>query len=283
VQRPVILNGIEDPATRPDLADRCLHLLLPQLRDKRTESKIECGFKADAPAIFAALLDGLSLAIRDHESVRLERLPRMADFATWAAAGLPALGFTAEAFMAAYQRNRAELLETAVEASPVASALVRFMKKRQRWQGSSPALLGELATLDPGAAQSPAWPRSAKGLLGTLRRLAPALRAQGVEVTKRETNRGNLVDVCKVENNLPHAPLVPRERLSGGTCGGSTVSQAPQAPPINAASGTSGTSGASFPALHAQGQAADAGGADDDPPPYTAEQYAAAKEWEGDL
>lgn len=94
---------------------------------------------------------------------------------------LLALGFTAEEFVAAYQHNRAELLDTAVEASPVARALVRFMDRRERWEGSATALLGELATLDPGAAHSPGWPRSAKGLLGALGRLGPALRAGRID------------------------------------------------------------------------------------------------------
>lgn len=250
VQRPVILNGIEDPATRPDLADRCLHLLLPQLQDRRTESDFERGFQADAPAIFAALLDGLSLAIRDHGSVRLGKLPRLADFAVWASAGLPALGFTAGEFMAAYQRNRAELLDTAIEASPVASALVHFMCGRERWEGSSAELLRELADTDPGAAQPPAWPRSTKGLLGILRRLAPALRARGIELMHRKTERRNLLEVCKSGKNPPDVPDVPATAFEAGASGPCWSMHTPDVPAENRAAGASGTSGASFATSH---------------------------------
>lgn len=35
IQRPVILNGIDDLASRPDLAERCIHLTLPPLTDAR--------------------------------------------------------------------------------------------------------------------------------------------------------------------------------------------------------------------------------------------------------
>lgn len=197
VQRPAIINGIDDIANRPDLADRCLHLLLPPLTTRRTEREVEAGFLADAPAIFAALLDGLVLATRDHASVHLDKLPRMADFATWAAAGLPALGFTADEFISAYTKNRDSLSELALEASPVASALLSFMSGRDIWTGSSADLLGRLTDTSPGAAGSQAWPKSAKGLMGALRRVAPALRAAGITVEHSRTEYARTVTVCK--------------------------------------------------------------------------------------
>ena len=50
-RRPVCLNGIEDVATRPDLVDRALMLLLLAIpADKRREEKeIEAEFDAEAP------------------------------------------------------------------------------------------------------------------------------------------------------------------------------------------------------------------------------------------
>jgi len=210
VQRPVIANGIDDIATRPDLADRCLHLLLPPLVSRSTESRLTDGFTNDAPAIFAALLDGLVLAVRDHAAVRLDKLPRMADFATWAAAGLPALGFTADEFLTAYTRNREHLSDLALEASPVAAALVAFMASRESWTGSSVDLLGRLADANPGAAASQAWPRSTKGLWNALRRLAPALRGAGLTVDQDKTRLSRSVTVCKVGFEASQASHVSR-------------------------------------------------------------------------
>lgn len=249
IQRPVILNGIDDPATRPDLADRCLHLLLPPLRARQTEADLSRQFESDAPLILGALLNGMVLAQRDHASINLQPLPRMADFAQWAAAGLPALGFAPGEFVAAYQRNRAELMETAIDASPVASALVRFMDGRDRWTGSAAALLSLLSD----GATSPAWPRSAKGLIGALRRLAPALRSVGIEAVHRRETTGNVLDVCKAGKDVPDVPEVPLARVLAGTCGGSGTCDAPDLPDVpaeNGADGTSGTCGASKPTLH---------------------------------
>lgn len=193
LQRPVILNGIDDPATRPDLADRCLHLLLPPLENHTTEADLAARYAADRPRILGALLNALVLALRDPAAVQLHARLRMADFAKWSAAGLPALGFSADEFVAAYTRNRAELHDIAIDASPVASALVRFMAGRDSWTGGTAELLGLLAPDAPG----PAWPRSAKGLLGALRRLAPALRAAGVGVHDGRTEFARLLTVTK--------------------------------------------------------------------------------------
>lgn len=261
VQRPAIVNGIDDIANRPDLADRCLHLILPPLTARRTEREVEAGFQSDAPAIFAALLDGLVLATKNHASVHLDRLPRMADFATWAAAGLPALGFSADEFMSAYTRNRDGLAEMALEASPVASALMTFMTVRDTWTGSSADLLGRLTDTSPGAAGNQAWPKSAKGLLGALRRVAPALRAAGITVDHQRTNTRNVVEVCKARLQAPQVPHVPPAPFDGGACGGCDPADAPQAPLDTSTSGSCGTYGRLKPALHEQPPAPSEGNA----------------------
>jgi len=250
IQRPLIANGIDDIAGRPDLADRCMHLLLPPLTSRRTEAAIARDFTHDAPHIFAALLDALVLAVRGHGAIHLQRPPRMADFATWAAAGLPALGFTSAEFLSAYTSNRDSLAEMAIEASPVASALVAFMDARDTWTGSSADLLGRLADANQTAANSPAWPRSAKGLLGTLRRLAPALRSRGITATPRKTEIRNVIDVCKGGKNAPDAPDLPAARVSAGASGACWRVDAPDLPAETPVSGASGASGASKPALH---------------------------------
>jgi len=57
--RPVILNGIEDCGTRPDLLNRALILTLPTVPEerRREENTFWRAFDADAPLILGALLD----------------------------------------------------------------------------------------------------------------------------------------------------------------------------------------------------------------------------------
>jgi len=188
VQRPVIINGIEDLAHRPDLAERALHVELDLIQHRQPESIFWRDFKQDAPAIFAGLLDGLSRSLRDHQSIHIERLPRMADFAIWSAAGMPALGFTTEAFLEAYRTNQSDGMAQGVDSSPVGVALLAMMQTRcSDWTGTTGELLSFLGSqvAEP-TARAPAWPRTPRGLAGALKRLAPALRVHGIEVANAE-------------------------------------------------------------------------------------------------
>ncbi len=208
VQRPVILNGIDDLATRPDLADRCIVLELPQLQRRATEHDLAAAFKNDACAIFAALLDGLRLALRDSSALDIGELPRMADFAKWAAAGVPALGFTADEFLIAYRVNQAGAIAAGLDSSAVGQALRTFMAERPAWTGPASSLLRELAFGADTTARS--WPRSPKGLINAMRRLAPSLRHVGIEWRQVRTAERNLIELaCREPGQVPQAPQAP--------------------------------------------------------------------------
>ena len=86
--RPIILNGIEDVITRPDLADRAILLKLAPITEaqRRPEKMLWQEFELARPQILGALLDTAAQGLRALTRVRLERLPRMADFAIWATA-----------------------------------------------------------------------------------------------------------------------------------------------------------------------------------------------------
>ena len=81
-QRPLILNGIPDLASRADLSDRALHITLSPIAPeaRRTERELFADFEAARPAILGALLDALSSVLRNRETIAVERVERMADF-----------------------------------------------------------------------------------------------------------------------------------------------------------------------------------------------------------
>lgn len=210
VQRPVILNGIDDLASRPDLAQRCLHLSVPVLKAPGDEDTLNRGFAEDAPAIFSALLDGVAMALRDVGEVRPARLPRMADFALWAGAGIQAFGYTPEAFFEAYAENQAQAIEVGLESSSFARAVLDFMKIRPTWRGGAFELLHQLRESAGDAARSGGWPRSPKGLFSVLRRLAPSLRHAGIEYERSRSSERNLLELrpCIKGRQPPQAPLL---------------------------------------------------------------------------
>jgi hypothetical protein len=188
--RPVILNGITDVATRPDLLDRALIITLPPIPEE--ERKPEAGlwreFEKARPAILGALFDAVCGALGTVDDVRLEGMPRMADFALWATAAEEALGLEPGAFMEAYAGNRREATESALEADPVASAVREFMREREGWAGTATELWKALNDLtDEDVRHTKAWPAAPNSLTNRLKRLAPALRGVGIEYGEERT------------------------------------------------------------------------------------------------
>jgi hypothetical protein len=81
VCKPILLNGIPSLASRADLADRAIVINLPALSEqsRRSEQEFWESFKAVAPKLFGALLDGLSGAVRIYKTIELRTSPRMID------------------------------------------------------------------------------------------------------------------------------------------------------------------------------------------------------------
>ena len=118
----MILNGIEEVARRPDLADRALFLTLQPIPEDRRRSQAEllAGFEAERPGILGVLLDAVAEGLGMLSQTKLDKLPRMADFALWATACETAL-CPAGTFWAAYCGNRDDAVENVIEADPIAT------------------------------------------------------------------------------------------------------------------------------------------------------------------
>lgn len=140
------------------------------------------------------MLDAVSRALGSLNGVALDRLPRMADFAKWVVAAESFLPWRRGAFLDSYAGNRESAHELALEASPVAGALRTWFDQRQwkEWKGTATDLLTILGTVMGDAAQKRHdWPKSGRALSGILRRLAPNLRAVGIDLQFDTEGRGN--------------------------------------------------------------------------------------------
>jgi hypothetical protein len=207
-QRPIVLNGIEEVATRGDLLDRAIPLYLPTIPEeqRKDEQVFWQEFEQASPQIFGALLDIVSSALQHLPTTTLSRKPRMADFALWSCAAANACGWTAQDFLDAYQGVRDAVHELTLEASPVGPLVREFATQRRQWAGTASELLTELETLAQARVTTQApqtgkgvtmqapkagndvtkkkgWPKDARALSNALRRLAPTLRAVGVDIT----------------------------------------------------------------------------------------------------
>lgn len=190
--RPVIINGIEDLATRGDLLDRAVVLYLPALTSKarRKEADLWREFEQAHPSICGALFDAVTVALHHLDSINLDGLPRMADFAAWAVAAEPAFGVPAGTFIAAYAANRATTNTIALDDSPVSGAVIKFLEAQPEpiWSGTPSELYEELKHhVSDQTLRDKAWPKAANRLTNKLRRLEPSLRAVGIDF--RDDNR----------------------------------------------------------------------------------------------
>ena len=134
--------------------------------------------------MLGALLDLFADALRILPSVKLAHKQRMADFERFGEAVARALGFDAGEF----QRQYAELvragIDRALESNAVAQVLDKYFDERispWNWQGTAGQLYDLLNNqIIPDRST---WPKSPKGLADQLRRIAPAYRAKGIEIS----------------------------------------------------------------------------------------------------
>jgi hypothetical protein len=207
--RPVLLTGISDYATKDDLLDRALPVTLASIpkRKRLPEAKLWAAFNEARPRLLGALLTDIAAALRTLPSVHLAELPRMADFSVWAVAAERGRQ-ERPTFLRAYGEARDASHELAVESSPIGKPLMTFATARLAdgpWTGSASELLECLAALvDEPTKRAKDWPKSARGLSGKLRELAPALRALGltIEFDFRGTdrNRSRLMRLTREED-----------------------------------------------------------------------------------
>lgn len=216
--RPVIANGIDELAARHDLLDRAIILNLSPIpeEERLDESTFWREFERVRDRILGALLDAVVAGLRKLPEVKLEQLPRMADFAKWVAACECALPWPSGAFLEAYTGNKSETIELAIEADVVATAVKELVEKQGEWVGTAQELLIELENYaSEKVRKSQLWPKSARSLSSRLRRAATFLRQAGVEVEfYREAHTRRRLIRLKANFCVPNVPTVPKEAES---------------------------------------------------------------------
>ncbi len=120
---------------------------------------------------------------------KLERLPRMADFALWATACETAI-WEEGTFWRAYTGNRDDAVDSVIEADPVGSAIRSLMDSQTEWTGTASDLLGALSgEVGERIAKTKTWPATARALAGRLRRAATFLRKVGIDIEFNKEGR----------------------------------------------------------------------------------------------
>jgi putative DNA primase/helicase len=190
--RPIILNGIPILTDRSDLADRALLIQLSAISEKgrRDQADMLTEFIEARPRIVGALLTAVSSALANESNTRMERAPRLADFAKWITAAEPGLDWKSGEFAAAYSVNRREGMESSFEADAVAVAIWDLVthKMSDGFFGSATQLLAELNALaTEGVKRARGWPIDPSKMGSRLSRAAPVLKANGCVVERKKS------------------------------------------------------------------------------------------------
>jgi hypothetical protein len=236
-KRPVLLTSITDVVTAGDLLDRCIALQLETIPDhqRKTEQEFDAAFDAARPRILGALLDAVAAGLKTLPTVKLARLQRMADFHLWAEACLQGAGFAAGAFTKAYEANRGTANRLALEASQVATELFKLLDAKGPFEGTATELLKALNQQRGGDEKRPpeGWPARPHTLSGHLKRLAPNLRKEGIDVTWSTSHHPRIITLGRCpqgqgrDGASPASQASPDVRSQGKTAGVGTHGDAP--------------------------------------------------------
>jgi hypothetical protein len=163
--RPTLINGIEDVISRPDLADRAIFLTMPLIAEKERRPR------ADAASDLGRPPPPCRTWPESNSRLRGELLPRMPDFALWAAACETAL-WPVGTVARAYAANRQAAIKSVVEADPVAVCVRDMMARRQQGSGTASDFLraADMHQRDEVSLRRAEWPRTPRALAGRLRR-----------------------------------------------------------------------------------------------------------------
>jgi hypothetical protein len=210
IKRPILLNGIDEIATRPDLLSRSLIVVPPQLPDDERGSVADMAFAFEKarPAILGALLTALSAGLKNEKDVEVA-MPRLADFARWVTACETGFGWKQGTFMSIYNKNRNEANVSTVEESLLGNALLKLLDAKGGFIKMAPTSLYEslsdLLSDDEKRNHFSSWPRSTKGLKNQITRLKPALRTMGIVVEETRTSDSRFYVIRKESPSQPQA------------------------------------------------------------------------------
>lgn len=207
VKRPIILNGIDDIATRGDLLDRAIVLNLPAIPDseRRDERQFWKDFKQEQPYVLGALYSAMSTGLAAAKP-RLKELPRMADFAEWVTRCESAFEWSVGTIVNDYNSNKREAIEAGLDSDYLASAIRKILQRENQYQGTATALLEEIRKTSPDVREKHL--PTIRTLKNKLQRLAPALRKIGIEYEYKRTNSARLHILERVrDNSTPLSPM----------------------------------------------------------------------------
>jgi len=218
-KRGIGIASINQLADKPDLLERSI-IISPDTigTDSRLdETEFWKKFESVKGEILGCLLDALSRAIRIRSMVKLERPPRMSDFAHWAAAGAMAMGIKLHEFQEALDMNSLMQNRAAIDSSVFTQTVIKMVEGAQSWSGSPDDLLEAITRIaEPMKTNTNAksWPTNSVWAARRLNEIIPVLEAIGISANITRKASGRWIELARVSgrpesrNPSPEIPEV---------------------------------------------------------------------------
>ncbi len=197
-QKCLALNGINNVANRPDLLDRAILIELCRIdeNNRRELSELMADFEKDLPYILGGIFDMLSKAMKIYPTVKLDTLPRMADFARWGYAVGEALGGLGNEFLEQYNANQGKRNIEVLNSNITATLIVAFMKDKPEWSGRVSELYNLLLELAPQhgiSSKTAGFPGAPNVLTRRLKDIHSNLKEAGIDFETKNEETGSYI------------------------------------------------------------------------------------------
>lgn len=178
----VILNSIRLPIVNADLMDRSIIVKLKRIRpeDRKPEQDLWREFDKALPGILGGIFDTIVKAMKIYPTVKTDKLPRLADFATWGYAIAEALGTSGDKFLKDFTANVRNQNESVVEKNVLCQAIMGLMYAKTNVEGSVAEIHKGLKRIVGEDARDETFPKLPHNLRGQMDLLRTTLAEQRI-------------------------------------------------------------------------------------------------------
>lgn len=178
----VIINSITMPIVNADLMDRAIILKLQRIKpeNRRPEQDLWHAFNLAQPKILGGIFDTIVKAMKIYSTVKIDKLPRLADFAKWGYAIAEALGKSGEQFLEDFSNNVKHQNESVVEKNVLCQAIIGLMEDKSNHLNTVSEVHNELKKIVGEDAKDETFPKLPHNMRGQLDLLRSTLQEHGI-------------------------------------------------------------------------------------------------------
>lgn len=178
----VIINSIMLAIVNADLMDRAIILKLQRIsqENRRPEQDLWNAFDLAQPKILGGIFDIIVKAMEIYPNVKIDKLPRLADFAKWGYAIAEALGKSGKKFLEDLSQNVTRQNESVAEKNVLCKSILTLMNDKSAHLNTVYEVHKELKNIVGEDAKDETFPKLPHNMRGQLDLLRSTLQEHGI-------------------------------------------------------------------------------------------------------